>query len=248
MKRFSALALCCVALVFAQKISAETKSPEVTPKPLKAASEDKTGEYGWRSLFDGKTLKNWTVPKFGGDGEVKVENGELVIGMGALMTGVKYEKVFPRLDYEIRYEARRTQGSDFFAALTFPVAENYCTFINGGWGGGTTGLSSVNGFDASENETSSYFAFIDHEWYKFRVRVTGKLILVWVDEPTKDGKRKESLVIELELEDKTIGLRDEISIYKPLGFCTWVSEGRLRGIEYRKLKPEEVAKPKGESR
>ncbi len=212
---------CCHPLLFCCVIAFFTTNVVVAETP----KDKKQDEYAWKSLFDGKTLKNWTMPRFGGDGSITVEDGELVIGMGTLMTGVRYEKVFPRLDYEIRYEAKRTQGSDFFAALTFPVASSYCTFINGGWGGGTTGLSSVNGLDASENHTSSYFAFVDHEWYKFRVRVTGEVILVWIDEPTKDGKRKESLVIELELKDQTVGLRDEITPYKPLGFCPLPAEG-----------------------
>ncbi|MDR1962510.1 MAG: DUF1080 domain-containing protein [Planctomycetaceae bacterium] len=197
-------------------------------------------EYAWQQLFDGKTLTGWSVPVFGGDGEVKVQDGNLVIGQGAMITGVKYDKVFPRVNYEIRYEAKRTMGNDFFAALTFPVNDGCCTFINGGWGGGTVGLSCVDGMDASENETSSFFSFTDNKWYKFRVFVTGTLIRVWIDEPTKDGKRKETLVIDLKVEEKKISLRDETSQYQPLGICTWVSEGRIRDLEYRKLKPEEV--------
>jgi hypothetical protein len=198
------------------------------------------GEYAWQRLFDGKTLTDWSVPVFGGDGEVKVKDGNLVIGQGAMITGIKYEKVFPRVNYEIRYEAKRTMGNDFFAALTFPVGDNYCTFINGGWGGGTVGLSCVDGMDASENETSSFFSFKDNQWYKFRVFVTETLIRVWIDEPVKDGKRKETLVVDLNVGEKKISLRDETSQYKPLGICTWVSEGHIRNIEYRKLKPKEV--------
>ncbi|MDR1270108.1 MAG: DUF1080 domain-containing protein [Planctomycetaceae bacterium] len=198
------------------------------------------GEYAWQQIFDGKTLTDWSVPVFGGDGEVKVKDGHLVIGQGAMITGVKYEKVFPRVNYEIRYEAKRTMGNDFFAALTFPVGDSCCTFINGGWGGGTIGLSCVDSMDASENETSSFFSFSDNQWYKFRIFVTGTLIRVWIDEPTKDGKRKETLVIDLKIGEKKISLRDETSQYQPLGFCTWVSEGNIRNIEYRKLKPEEV--------
>ncbi|MDR0610994.1 MAG: DUF1080 domain-containing protein [Planctomycetaceae bacterium] len=198
------------------------------------------GEYAWQPLFDGKTLTHWSVPVFGGDGEVQVKDGNLVIGQGAMITGIKYEKVFPRVNYEIRYEAKRTKGNDFFGALTFPVGDSCCTFINGGWGGGTVGLSCVDGMDASENETSSFFSFKDNQWYKFRIFVTGTLIRVWIDEPTKDGKRKETLIVDLKMGEKKISLRDETSQYQPLGFCTWVSEGWIRNIEYRKLKPKEV--------
>ncbi len=203
-------------------------------------AEKPKDEYAWQPLFDGKTLDGWTVPVYGGDGEVSVKNGHVVIGQGAMMTGIKYEKVFPRIDYEIRYEAKRNQGNDFFASLTFPYGDSCCTFVNGGWGGGTTGLSNVDGLDASENETSSYFSYRDLQWYRFRVRVTGRFIRAWVEEETKDGKRKETMVVDLETKDKKISLRDETSSYQPLGLCTWCCEGEIRDLEYRKLKPEEV--------
>ncbi len=200
---------------------------------------EKTDGYAWQSIFDGKSLKGWTVPRFGGDGDVKVENGNLVLGQGAMMTGVKYENVFPQLDYEIRYEAKRTQGSDFFAALTFPYKDSACTFVNGGWGGGTIGLSCIDDQDASENETGGFHSFQDDKWYQFRVRVTADRINVWVDEQTKEGKRKETKLVDLEVKERKISLRNETSLFGPLGICTWVTEGRVRGIEYRKLKPEE---------
>ena len=228
-----------IATVFVASITpcfADEAKPATTTKAEKEIDD----EYAWKKLFDGKTLKGWTVPRFGGDGEVRVEEGCLVIGQGAMITGVKYENVFPQINYEIRYEAMRTQGNDFFAAMTFPYRDNACTFINGGWGGGTVGLSNVDNLDASENETASFHTFKDHTWYKFRIRVTGDRINVWVDEPTKDGKRKETRLIDVEVGEKTISLRDETSQYQPLGICTWVTEGKLRNIEYRKLKPEEV--------
>lgn len=206
----------------------------------KAKTED---EFAWKQMFDGKTLNGWTTPKYGGDGDVEVKDGCIVIGQGAMITGIKYDKLFPRLDYEVRFEAKRMQGNDFFAAMTFPVGENCCTLVNGGWGGGTTGLSSIDGLDASENETTSYFSYTDYKWHKFRIRVTGKEIKAWVEEETKDGKRKETEIVDIEIEGRKVSLRDETSQFQPVGFCTWVSEGWIRDIEYRKLKPEEVDKP-----
>ena len=203
------------------------------------AAETKEDPYAWKSMFNGKDLDGWKVPVYGGDGEVEVKDGCLVIGQGAMITGIRYDNVFPRIDYEIRYEAKRTKGGDFFAALTFPYDDSFCTFINGGWGGGTVGLSCVDGYDASENTTSTYYDFGDETWYKFRAYVTGKSIRIWVDEE-KDGKRKETLLIDLPTADHKISLRSETSDYKPLGICTWCSEGVLRDIEYRKLRPEEI--------
>ena len=38
------------------------------------------------------------------------------------------------MDYELRLEAKRVEGGDFFCGLTFPVGKEYCTLILGGWG------------------------------------------------------------------------------------------------------------------
>ena len=245
MYRFRVFAPVFILLAFALVFSTSSIIAQEKDGEKEKKAEER---YSWKQLFDGKTLKGWSVPQYGGDGEVSVKDGCIVIGQGAMITGIKYDNVFPLLDYEIRYEAKRAQGNDFFAALTFPVGGDCCTFVNGGWGGGTIGLSCVDGYDASENQTSSFFSFKDNVWYKFRVRVTGKSIKIWIDEPTKDGKWKETQAVDLDTAGVKISLRDETSAYKPLGVCTWVSEGHLRDVEYRQLKPEEVnAKPENRS-
>jgi hypothetical protein len=96
--------------------------------------------------------------------------------------------------------------------------------------------------DASENETSTAASFDDGKWYVFRVAVTGERIKVFVEETTKENKVKTEKVIDLEVGEKKISLRDETTEYKPLGICTWTSEGWIRNIQYRKLKPEEIDK------
>ena len=53
-------------------------SDEAFDDPLGIAQswEEKHGKkkpkdpFAWRSMFDGKTLKGWKVPQFGGEGEV----------------------------------------------------------------------------------------------------------------------------------------------------------------------------------
>ena len=85
-------------------------------------------------------------------------------------------------NYELTYEAMRLDGRDFFAAATFPVGSSFVTLVNGGWGGTITGLSSLNGADASENETSKSVTYENKRWYRFRVRVTDGAIRGWVDD------------------------------------------------------------------
>jgi len=214
----------------------KVETVQVETVQVEAVPEAK--EENWKPLFDGEALTDWIVPAYGGDGEVSVKEGKIVIERGLMMTGIRYDKEFPTIDYEIRYEARRTGGYDFFAACTFPVKGSFCTFVNGGWGGGVIGLSSINGYDASENETTKYHAFKENLWYRFHIRVREEQIQVWITPQNKEGDwETEKLVVDLEMDtNKKLSTRFEMNLYKPLGISTWNTEGQLRNIEYRKVK------------
>jgi hypothetical protein len=184
-------------------------------------------------LFDGKSLEGWKPSDFSKPGEVKVEDGAILLKTGRPMAGITTSRRdLPTMDYELKYTAQRLDGSDFFAAATFPVGSSFITLVNGGWGGNVTGLSSLDGADASENDSSTYFKYQNGKWYKFRVRVTGKKIRCWIDE-------KE--VVTVDYEGRKVSTRLETRTNQPLGFATWESTGALRGIEVRKLTPDEVA-------
>lgn len=179
-------------------------------------------------LFDGKTLDGWKIAKFGGEGEVRVEKGEIHLDIGSDMTGITYAKEIPTLDYEISLEAMRTAGGDFFCGLTFPIGKDPCSFIVGGWGGGTVGLSSIDDADASENETASFHSFDDKRWYQVRVKVTKEKVECWID--------KEQ-VVDLKHVGRRISIRSEVELNKPLGISTWSTAAALRNIELRRLPP-----------
>jgi hypothetical protein len=196
-------------------------------KPPEApASKPPAGE--WQPLFDGKTLQGWKETLFTRHGVVSVKDGAIVLGTG-YMTGITWTGWFPRSNFEVRFEAARLEGSDFFAGVTFPVQEQYCTWINGGWGGGVVGLSSLDGQDASENETSSNFSFERGRWYAFRLLVIDEGIAAWIDD---------ELVISVYTEGRRVGLRyGEIDLSAPFGFATYSTIGALRKIEYRLVAP-----------
>ena len=186
-----------------------------------------------RILFDGKTLDGWQPTKFFHAGEVKVEDCAILLKNGGSMTGITTTRQdLPTSNYELIYEARRLEGEDFFAAATFPVGKSFLTFVNGGWGGTITGLSSINGADASENETGKFFKYIDKTWYKFRIQVSDDAIRCWIDE-TK--------VVNLEHRDRHLGTRIETRPNQPFGFATYESTGALRKIEIRALNEAEIA-------
>lgn len=184
-------------------------------------------------LFDGKGLDGWKKTDFHDAGEVKVEDGRIVLAAGDPMTGITAtRKDLPRTDYELTYEAMRTSGTDFFAAATFPVGDSFITLVNGGWGGFVTGLSSLNGMDASENETTRTIKYENNQWYRFRVRVTADVIRCWVDDRE---------IIAVAHREKHVRTRVEVRPNEPLGFATWKSGGALRKLEVRPLSPAEVA-------
>ena len=182
-------------------------------------------------LFDGKSLTGWQIAKFGGEGEVRVEEGKLILEMGSDMTGVTVAEgtTLPTVDYEVSLEAMRLDGSDFFCGLTFPVGDKTCSLIVGGWGGATVGLSSLNGADASENETTTYQEFDNDKWYKIRVRVTAKRIQAWIDD------RKAA---DVDYTDKRVGIRSEVELSRPLGISNYATKSALRTIEVKKLPAE----------
>jgi len=180
-----------------------------------------------KTLFDGKTLDGWKITDFGGQGEVKAKDGTIVMDFGASMTGVTYKgDDLPTMDYELTFEAMRDDGSDFFATVTFPVAKSHCSFVLGGWGGGVVGLSNVNHYDASENDTTQYMEFKNKQWYKIRVRVTEKKIETWIDDKQ---------MVDLVITGKKIDTRIECDLSKPLGFATWETRGVLRKIQLKPL-------------
>lgn len=185
----------------------------------------------WRSLFDGKSLAGWKESDFFGAGKVTVEKGVITIGNGAL-TGINWATStlpFPNSNYEIRIEAARLKGSDFFAGITFPVGDSFCTWINGGWGGEVVGLSSIDGADASMNETSSTRKFELGQWYSLRLRVTPTTISAWIDD---------ELVIASAIGKKWIALREgDIDRSVPFGIAAYSTVAGVRKIEWRPVAP-----------
>jgi hypothetical protein len=184
-------------------------------------------------LFDGRSLEGWRKTDFLNAGEVKVEDGAVVMSAGRSLTGITTTRSkLPTTNFELSYQAMRLQGQDFFAAATFPVGSAHITLVNGGWGGSVTGLSSLDGMDASENETTHSLRYKDKTWYRFRIRVTDKMIRCAIDD-------KE--LVAVKHEGRRVSTRIETRRSEPLGFATWETAGAVRAIEIRPLTPAEVA-------
>jgi len=173
------------------------------------------------------SLKGWEITNFGGEGTAEVNEGVLRLDRGEPMTGVTtIRKDFPKENYEMRWKASRVDGSDFFAGVTFPVGDEFCSLICGGWGGGLVGLSSINGNDASENESTGFRQFKNKQWYAFRVRVDKQHITAWIDDEE---------IIKVEREGKKFSLRGEVFKSKPLGYCVFQSIVDVKEWEYQSV-------------
>ncbi len=215
------LALLAAAIAVSPTAADDTAAKSGKGKPsFKAVGRE------WTPLFDGRTLNGWKVTQFGGEGAVEAKNGELILGTGSNLTGVTIDRPVPQTNYEVTLEAQRVDGSDFFCGLTFPVKKDPCSLILGGWGGGVCGLSSIDGNDAHENETTKYHKFENGRWYSVRLRVTDKKIEVWLD--------KEQIV-DQDLSDHNISIRIEVEASRPFGIATYDTKAALRNIRMRLL-------------
>jgi len=172
-------------------------------------------------IFNGKTLDGWEITNFGPQGPVYVSGDQLMLGMGDGCTGVTWKGAFPESGYEVNLDAKRVAGSDFFCGITFPVRDRFCSLIVGGWGGGTVGLSSIDGKDASENETTLIRNFETNRWYHIRLIVTDEYIKSWIDT---------SKVVDFRIEGKKLSLRPEVELSKPFGITSWKTTAAVRNI------------------
>ena len=182
---------------------------------------------GWVPIFDGKTLSGWAVTDFAGHGETTVRNTLLLLSMGDPLTGINWTNRLAKMNYEIALDAMRVNGSDFFCGLTVPVNDSFCSLIVGGWGGSLVGISSLDGLDASENETTKFINFEDRKWYRVRLRVTTGRIEGWLDQEK---------LVDVDTSDRRISLRPgDIELSKPLGFASYQTTAALRNIQMRRV-------------
>lgn len=198
----------------------EPSEPPVPAEPQAAQS----------SLFDGKTLGHWKITDFGGQGDVYVKDGSIYLDMGNDMTGITWGGPLPfKTNYEITLEAMRVEGSDFFCGLTFPVGENFCSLVLGGWGGTLCGLSNIDYYDAANNETTRIVSFENGKWYHICLHVKPDRIQAWLKEEGEEP------LVDFDITDRRIDTRAEMDACQPMGVATWQTGGAVRNIHMRSL-------------
>lgn len=163
---------------------------------------------------------------FGGDGAIRATSSELVLEPGGPLTGGTFAVELPRDGYEVEFRAARLLGIDFFCGLTFPTRRGEITLVLGGWGGTVCGLSSLDGEDASSNETRTLRHFENGVDHAVRVRVDGDDVRAFVDgEP----------FLRADLEGHEVGVRTEVEPCRPFGFCCYLTTARIADLRWRPL-------------
>lgn len=222
-----------LGLLTVTAVYGEDKAPARAPTPLLDADSTE-----WQDLFDGRTLEGWKQIDFFQPGKVQVKNKTIVIGEGMPFTGIVWTSNVFRINFEIELEAMRSSGHDFFCGLTVPFKDSHCSLIVGGWGGGMFGISSIDGFDASENQTGSFLELKNNKWYRIRLRVSERKLEAWMD-----GEK----LIDQDVHGCVVSLRPgDIERCVPLGFSTWETEATLCNIRVRKLSDEEIKELSGD--
>jgi hypothetical protein len=175
-----------------------------------------------RFLFNGVSLDNWEIIDYEEHGAISVADSTVIIGMGKEISGIRWIKDFPKINYEVKLEAKRIKGSDFFCGLTFPVKESFLTLVLGGWGGSLVGLSCIDGYDAANNSTGIVYHFASGWWYPIRLKVTDKKIEAWIE----DEK-----IVDFTIDNSLLSLRFEVESSVPFGITTYKTTGAIRKIQ-----------------
>lgn len=178
-------------------------------------------------LFDGKSLNGWEKTNFGGEQDVQVIDGVMIIEAGYPLTGITSTREdLPKSNYELRLKAKRIEGTDFFCCLTFPVTDSHLSLVVGGWGGTLVGLSCLDDQDAAHNETAVHKNFEPDRWYEIRVQVTDSRVTAWIEQEK---------VIDVDISDRKLSLRNEVLANRPLGICTFETTAGLKDLILRRI-------------
>jgi len=108
--------------------------------------------------------------------------------------------------------------------VTFPVHDAHLTLVLGGWGGSLCGISSLDGEDASNNETRTLRRFEEGRDYRVLLRVRQDHLEVDLDGAP---------LLRAALEGRALSLRPEVELSRPLGIASFGTRARVRALRWR---------------
>lgn len=181
----------------------------------------------WQDLFAEGMVQDWQPSAFGISGRETIEPHAIRLTMGNPFTGVTWGgEALPKENYEIEVTGRKVMGNDFFCGLTFAVGVDHCTFVAGGWGGSITGLSCIDGKDASENATRTFQRYNMGQDYTIRIRVEDHQVSVWL----QDG-----LIVQQPRDGVEFSVRFEVEPSIPFGIACYNTEALITACRIRRL-------------
>ena len=90
-----------------------------------------------------------------------------------------------------------------------------------------TGISSIDGADASENSTGHYRKWENNKWHRVRLRVTPENISVWANDER---------IIDADIKGKKVNVRPgPIEEYVPLSLTTYQTTAAIRNVKLTPL-------------
>jgi hypothetical protein len=215
--------ICLGAGAIASSVSVPAIAQPTAPVPAEAATVPE--------LFNGQSLDGWRVIEkfdFDGHGDVSVKDGVIYLEKGRPATGISWKGAFPRSNYQLTFAGQRVNGNDFFCGLTFPVKDEYCTLILGGWGGSIVGLSNIDGFSAIENATTQAIEFEQGRWYQVKVTVRNDRITIAMDDKP---------IIDVATKGRKFSIWWEQEPVTPLGIVTWNTTGAIKDLKLVAIEP-----------
>lgn len=184
-------------------------------------------EFTWQDLLAEQAIASWQPSEFGISGREEIFSHAIRLSMGNPFTGVTWSgQDLPTENYELEVVARKVMGNDFFCGVTFPVGSSFCTLVSGGWGGSITGLSCIDGNDASENATRTFQRYDMGVDYKFRIRVEGLQVQAWLND---------ELIVQQPRAETEFSVRSEVEPSIPLGIACYNTEAFISACRIRYL-------------
>ena len=180
----------------------------------------------WQPLFKDPELKNWEPIEFGETNRHEIKTDSIRVEQGYQLTGVRFTGDLPTSNYQMELEAIKGTGTDFFCCLTFPVQDQFCSLVVGGWGGTVTGISCIDAKDASDNQTTSFRKYEMNKPYLINVTVTDDKLQCRIDD---------ELVVDLALKGVKLSLRTDVDQCKPLSLCSFATGATWNNFRIQRL-------------
>lgn len=174
-----------------------------------------------RVLFDLSSLGDWETGVFGNPDDFDLTDNGVVIPQTSTLAGMTYRGEPPVSPYRLQVDVTKRYGDDFFCGLTFPVRDSHLTLVLGGWGGGVSGLSCIDGEDASDNFTKHVEYFPNGKRQTVVVDVTDERVVARVD-----GR----VLVDADLRGRELGLRTEVLASRPLGIATFATSSLIHSV------------------